>query len=183
MDPLVAHRRAHDAFAGVLANVRPQQMGAPTPCTGWTVGDLIEHVIGGNERVLIRAGLRSEPGASWPADLIEAHRASAAAAQQVFAAPGSMTAIFELAVGPVPGSAFVLIRAVDGLVHAWDLARATGQCTDLDPELASHLLAASHGAATDAMRGPGKPFGYPQPCDEARPPADQLAAFLGRPVS
>jgi len=182
MDPLVAHQRAQDVFAAVLAAVTPHQMGAPTPCTEWTVGDLIGHLIGGNERVLIRAGLRSEPGASWPADLIEAHRASAAAAHQVFAAPDGMTAIFELPIGPVPGSTFVWMRAVDGLVHAWDLARATGQSTDLDPELAAYLLAGSRGRATDALRGPGKVFGYPQPCDEARPPADQLAAFLGRTV-
>jgi uncharacterized protein (TIGR03086 family) len=182
MDPLVAHRRGQDAFAAVLAAVRPQQMGAATPCTEWTVGDLIEHVIGGNERVLIRAGLRTEPDASWPADLIEAHRASAAAAHQVFAAPDCMTTIFELPVGPVPGSVFVRIRTIDGLVHAWDLAKATGQSADLDPELAGYLLAGSRGPAIDALRGPGKVFGYPQPCDEARPPCDQLAAFLGRVV-
>jgi hypothetical protein len=34
----------------------------------------------------------------------------------------------------------------------------------------------------DALRGPGKVFGEAQPCDRGRPPADQLAAFLGRPV-
>jgi uncharacterized protein (TIGR03086 family) len=183
MDPLVAHQRAQDAFAGVLAAVSPRQMGDPTPCTQWTVGDLIGHVIGGNEKVLIRAGLRQEPDASWPADLIEAHRASAAAAHQVFAAPDAMTIVFGLPIGPVPGSWFIWMRAVDGLVHAWDLAKATGQPTDLDPELAAYLLAGSRGAATDALRGPGKVFDDPQPCDEARSPADQLAAFLGRRVS
>ncbi len=183
MDPLVAHRRAQDAFAGVLAAVKPQQMGAPTPCAEWDVGELIGHVIGGNERVLIRAGLRSEPAACWPADLVEAHRATAAAAQQVFAAPGGMTTTFGLPIGPVPGSMFVWIRAVDALVHGWDLARATGQSTGLDPELAGYLLAESRERATGALRGPGKVFGYPQPCDEARPPADQLAAFLGRRLS
>lgn len=182
MDPLVAHQRAQDAFAGVLAAVSPQQMGDPTPCTEWTVGELIGHVIGGNERVRIRAGLRAEPDASWPADFIEAHRATAVAAQQVFAAPDGMTIMFGLPIGPVPGSTFVRMRAVDGLAHAWDLAKATGQSTDLDPELAAHLLAGSRGAATDTLRGPGKFFGHPQPCDEARPPADQLAAFLGRTV-
>ncbi len=183
MDPLVAHQRAQDVFAGVLAAVTPQQMGAPTPCTEWTVGDLIGHVIGGNERVLFRAGLRSEPAACWPADLIEAHRATAAAAHQVFAAPDGMTIMFALPIGPVPGSTFVWIRTVDALAHGWDLATATGQSTDLDPELASYLLAESRRRATEALRGPGRAFGDPQPCDEARPTADQLAAFLGRQVS
>ncbi|HYQ35942.1 MAG TPA: maleylpyruvate isomerase N-terminal domain-containing protein, partial [Mycobacterium sp.] len=56
MDPLVAHQRAQDAFAGVLANVGPEQLGAATPCSEWTIQDLIEHVIGGNEHVGIWSG-------------------------------------------------------------------------------------------------------------------------------
>jgi hypothetical protein len=36
---------------------------------------------------------------------------------------------------------------------------------------------------TGALRGHGKFFGDPQPCGQDRPPADQLAAFLGRPVA
>jgi len=179
---LVAHQRAQDTFSGVLASVQPYQFNAPTPCREWTVRDVIEHVIGGNERVAIRAGLCSEPAAR-PQDLIEAHQATAAAAQAVFAAPGGMTAMFELPIGPMPGSAFIRMRITDALVHAWDLAKATGQSTDLDPELAAQVLAASRQHMTAALRGTGKFFGEPQPCDPARPPADQLAAFLGRPVS
>jgi uncharacterized protein (TIGR03086 family) len=181
VDPLVAHQRAQDVFSRVLASVTPDQMDAPTPCDEWAVRDLIEHVIGGNERVVIRAGLRPEPPAR-PAGLSEAHRATAAAAQAVFAAPGGMTRVFELPIGQVPASAFLWIRTSDALVHAWDLARATGQPTDLDPELAAYLLGASREHMDDALRGPGKVFGEAQPCDRGRPPADQLAAFLGRPV-
>ena len=60
MDPLVAHQRAQDAFAGVLAKVSPDQRGAPTPCSEWTINDLIEHVIGRNEYVGQRAGRDTE---------------------------------------------------------------------------------------------------------------------------
>jgi uncharacterized protein (TIGR03086 family) len=181
MDPLVAHQRAQDAISEVLGNVKPHQLDAPTPCQEWTVRDLIEHVIGGNERVAIRAGLRSEPRAR-PGDLSEAHRATAADAQAVFAAPEGMTTMFELAIGRVPGSAFIRMRTNDALVHAWDLAKATGQPTDLDPELATRILASSRQHMTDSLRGPGNFYGEPQPCDQGRPAADQLAAFLGRAV-
>lgn len=178
MDLLVAHQRAQDVFASVLASVEPRQLDAPTPCAEWTVRDLIEHVIGGNERVAIRAGLRTEPAAR-PGGLGEAHQAAAAAAQAVFAAPGGMTTMFELPIGQMPGSAFIRMRTTDALVHAWDLARATGQPTDLDPALAAGLLAASRGMPV-TLRGPGKFFGEAQPCSQDQPPADQLAAFLGR---
>jgi uncharacterized protein (TIGR03086 family) len=179
MDPLAAHQRAQDAFSGVLANVEPQQLDDPTPCRDWAVRDLIEHVIGGNERVAIRAGLGSEPP-DRPGGLIEAHRATAAAAQAVFAAPGRLTTTFELPSGPVSGSAFIWIRTSDALAHAWDLAKATDQPTGLDPELATYLLAAARENLPSGLRG--RYYDDPQPCDQARPPADKLAAFLGRTV-
>jgi uncharacterized protein (TIGR03086 family) len=180
MDPLAAHQRAQEVFSGVLAHVRPDHLDAPTPCDEWTVHGLIDHVIGGNERVPIRAGLRTEPPAR-PVELSEAHQTAAAAAQEVFAAPDGMTATFALSIGEVPGSAFIRMRTTDALVHAWDLAMATGQPTDLDPELAAHVLSGARQNITAAWRGP-RMFGHAQPCDEDRPPCDQLAAFLGRSV-
>ncbi|HET9876603.1 MAG TPA: TIGR03086 family metal-binding protein [Mycobacterium sp.] len=181
MDALVAHHRAQDVFAGVLANVASGQFGAPTPCSEWTVGDLIEHVLGGNERVGQWAGDHEQPPVR-PDDLAEAHRAGASAAQEVFARPDGMTALFELPFGQVPGSVFIGMRSTDVLTHAWDLATATGQPTDLDPELATQLLAAARERVQPDFRGPGKPFGEEQACPPDRSPADQLAAFLGRKV-
>lgn len=181
MDDLIAHQRAQDAFAGVLANVSPEELDAPTPCPDWTVADLIEHVLGGNERVGQWAGLYRQPPAR-PDSLIEAHLAGASAAQQVFARPGGMTAVLELPFGQLPGSVVVGMRGTDVLTHAWDLAAATGQSTDLDPELATYLLAAVRARVSPDFRGPGKFFGDEQPCPADRPPADRLAAFLGRTV-
>ncbi len=181
MDPLVAHQRAQDAFAGVLANVSPDQFGAPTPCSEWTIHDLIEHVIFGNEHVAQRAGNMAEPPAR-PDDIVAAHRAAAAAAQEVFARPGGMAATFKLPFGEIPGQIFIGMRTSDVLTHARDLAAATGQSTDLDPELAAEQLAVVRAVVAPDFRGPGKPFGDKQPCSSERAPADQLAAFLGRKV-
>ncbi|ALB17868.1 Hypothetical protein AFL40_0768 [Mycobacterium tuberculosis] len=63
MDPLMAHQRAQDAFAALLANVRADQLGGPTPCSEWTINDLIEHVVGGNEQVGRWAASPIEPPA------------------------------------------------------------------------------------------------------------------------
>ena len=51
MDQLVAHQRAQDAFAGVLAGVKPDQLDDSTPCEDWTVRAVIDHLVGGNWRV------------------------------------------------------------------------------------------------------------------------------------
>ena len=181
MDPLVAHQRAQDAFAGVLANVSPDQLGAPTPCSEWAIRDLLEHVIGGNEQVGLWAESPIEPPAR-PDDIVAAHRAAAAAAQEVFARPDGMSVMFKLPFGEIPGQMFIGMRTSDVLTHAWDLAAATGQSTDLDPELAAEQLAAVRAFVGPQFRGPGQFFAEEQPCSSERPPADQLAAFLGRKV-
>ena len=93
-----------------------------------------------------------------------------------------MSTTFKLPFGEIPGQVFIGMRTSDVLTHAWDLATATGQSTDLDPELAAEQLAAVHAFVGPQFRGPGMPFGDEQPCASERAPADQLAAFLGRKV-
>ncbi|MCV7258201.1 TIGR03086 family metal-binding protein [Mycobacterium shimoidei] len=181
MDLLVGHELAQDAFATVLANISAAQLGAPTPCSEWAIGDLIEHVLSGNELVACGIGVYEKPP-NRPDNLLDAHRATAAAAQQAFTSPGAMDAIFELPIGPVPGRFFLPMRAIDVLTHAWDLAIASSQSVHFDPELAATQLAAARQLVQPEFRGPGRPFGEPQPCAADRAPADQLAAFLGRKV-
>ena len=178
MDPLVAHQRAQDTFALVLVNVISDQLPSPTPCAEWDVKALIDHVIAGNQRVVERAGGQPEP---LPEELDAAHLASAKAAQETFAEPQALTRTYRLPIGELPGSAFIELRTSDLLAHAWDLASATGQPTDLDPELAEYVLAFSKQMMTrPGLRGAGRPFGEEQSCDDGRPAADRVAAFLGR---
>jgi len=124
VDQLTAHQRAQDVFAIVLANVKPDQLSAQSPCAEWNVKDVINHVLSGNRRVQERAG--REPDA-LPDDLVAAHAVSANGAHEVFAAPNGLTRTFDLPVGAVPGTFFIDLRTIDLLVHAWDLAKATGQ--------------------------------------------------------
>lgn len=181
VDSLTAHQRAQEAFAAVLTNVNADQLGAPTPCSEWTVAELIEHVLGGNELVGRGIGVY-EQAPSRPDNLLNAHRSTADAAQRAFASPGAMDAVFELPIGRVPARFFLPMRTIDVLAHAWDLAAASGQAADLDPELATEQLAAARQLVQPSFRGRGRPFAEEQPCAADRSPADQLAAFLGRTV-
>ena len=64
-----------------------------------------------------------------------------------------------------------------------DLAQATGQSTDLAPELAAALLEGAKASIPDEFRGPeGAPFGPKQEAPTGATAADELAAFLGRKV-
>jgi uncharacterized protein (TIGR03086 family) len=181
MEPLDAHQRAQDTFAHVLINVTSDQLSSPTPCAEWDVRALIAHVAAGNQRVVERAGGHAAP---LPEDLGAAHRISAKAAQETFAEPQGLTRTYPLPIGEVPGAAFIELRTSDLLVHAWDLATATGQPTDLDPELAEYVLAFSRQMMSrPGLRGDGRPYGDEQPCGDERPAADRVAAFLGRELS
>jgi uncharacterized protein (TIGR03086 family) len=181
MDPLVAHQRAQDTFAHVLVNVASDQLSLPTPCTEWDVQALIDHVIAGNHRVVERAGGHVAP---LPENLGAAHRASAKAAQEIFAEPQALSRTYRLPIGEIPGTAFIELRTSDLLVHAWDLATATGQPTDLAPELAEYVLAFSaEMMSRPGLRGEGRPYGEEQPCSEERSAADRVAAMLGRQPS
>ncbi len=178
MDPLAAHQRAQDAFARVLGNVSDEQLEAQTPCTEWKVRDVVNHVIAGNYHM---AG-EEPPEAGDLESLRETVEASARAAQDSFAAPDGLTRTIEVRFGSVPGSVIIGMRTSDVVTHAWDVARATGQATDIEPELATELLGVSRQRMRPEFRRPGGPFGEEQTCDPDRPPADHLAAFLGRSV-
>ena len=84
--------------------------------------------------------------------------------------------------GSLPGSVYIGIVTTDAFTHGWDLARATGQSTDLDPEFAAELLEGSRLFLQPAFRGADgeRPFGAEQSPPPNATNADLLAAFLGR---
>jgi uncharacterized protein (TIGR03086 family) len=75
------------------------------------------------------------------------------------------------------------LAPTDIFTHAWDLAKATGQSTDLNPELAAALLPQVEASIPDMFRGAegsGMPFGAKQEAPAGATNADKIAAFLGR---
>jgi len=173
--------------AGVLETVSPEQTDLPTPCTSWKVRDVVNHLVGGPRYFAVTAETGTAPAQGEMTDFARGDyrtefAAGAARAVAAFRAEGAMDKTMTLPFGELPGSRFVLIASTDAFVHAWDLAKATGQPTDLDPELATRLLEFARVAIPDAFRGPdGKaPFGPAVSIDESAPAADRLAAFMGR---
>ena len=64
MDSMDAFNGAVSFTAGVVKGVSTGQLDAPTPCTQWTVRDLLNHVI----------GLAHRAGATLRADFVETGR-------------------------------------------------------------------------------------------------------------
>lgn len=138
------HDRALAATRSLVAGVKDDQWSNPTPCDGWDVRELVNHVVGGNFWVAELAGpggkTIEEVGDRLDGDVLGddplgAYDRSMQAASAAFGREGAMEAPCAVSYGPVPGSIYCGHRFIDVLIHGWDLAVATGQETALDPEL------------------------------------------------
>lgn len=174
------------ASRAVLAGVQTEQLQDPTPCASWNVGEVIDHMVGGMR--FFTAGIAGEaPPESTPAsggDYVAAYDEASSAALAAFGAEGVLGSTIQMPFGEMPGAAVMGLATTDTFTHAWDLAKATGQDTDLDPELAEGLLAQSRQMIQPSFRGEDgqAPFIAEQSCPDGATAADRLAAFLGRTV-
>ena len=169
----------------VLGGVNADQMSNSTPCESWDVSALINHIVGG--QYFFKSSVEGAPPGDQDVDYasgdyVAAFDEAASASLSAFDAEGAMERMLSLPFGEMPASAFIGLATTDTFTHGWDLAKATGQSTDLAPELAAQLLAGSKAAISEAFRGPDSkaPFGTERTASEGANNADQLAAFLGR---
>jgi uncharacterized protein (TIGR03086 family) len=179
--------RALRSTLAILANVEPGQLDMPTPCASWDVRALVNHFIGtARWWAGTLDGAEAAADADYAAgDYVAAYEESIAIAIAAFKGgdvPGRMV---RLPFGEFPVATVVAMAALDQFTHGWDLARATGQPAGLDPGLAVELLGHARVAVTGDFRGPdgAAPFGSAVAAPAGAGPADQLAAFLGRPVT
>jgi uncharacterized protein (TIGR03086 family) len=176
--------RAAELVEATVAAVKPDQLGGPTPCTQWTVRDLMNHIVGGNLFFISLAtgGPMSDRGGDHVGDDPGAAlRATLTQLRSIFTEPGFAERPVTTPFGPGTGAVLVEMRTNEFVVHSWDLAKATGQSTDLDPELAEWSLRSFQNAPMLAQaRGDGGPFGAEQPAPVDGSVADRLAAFVGR---
>ena len=179
-------KNAIAATRSVLTGVASDHLNDSTPCAEWDVSGLINHIVGGQFFFASAVNGEKLDGDSpdfASGDFVSAFDEGAKQCIEAFESPDVMERMIELPFGTMPGSAFVGLAATDTFTHGWDLARATGQSTDLNPELAGYLLEGSKGAISDAIRNEqGSPFGFATEAPSGATKADELAAFLGRQV-
>jgi uncharacterized protein (TIGR03086 family) len=178
--------RAFQSNLDVLAKVKPQDLDAPTPCASWDVRALVNHFVGTARWWAARVTGADEPAEEDYAagDLMAAYTGSISVASAAFAADGALEKTVRLPFGEFPGTVVLGMAALDQFAHGWDLARALGLPTDLDPVVADELLNQARQTIPDTFRGPDgqAPFGPAVDAPAGAVPADQLAAFLGRRV-
>lgn len=139
-DPVVLYERASAHTLALVDQIRPGQLGHPTPCDEWTVQDLLDHLVGATAylRGAIAGSTEQPQTGSTAADF----RAGREACLAALAEPGALARScvsplgFEWTVEQATAGTFM-----DALVHTWDLAVAIGQPGDLDPDLVEACVA------------------------------------------
>jgi uncharacterized protein (TIGR03086 family) len=179
----------------LVASIGPDQWGLPTPCTGWSVRDVVGHLVGGNllfVRLLAGAPLppREELLAEsrtdrLGADPLGAYRVAAAALVEAFRADGVLERVVTVPAGTLPGIAALHLRTVEAMVHGWDVARATGRPLHFPSELVEEELGFTRETLPRLPPRPSGqgPLGAARPVSDDAPPLDRLAALLGRDVA
>jgi uncharacterized protein (TIGR03086 family) len=172
----------------VVDGIEPSQLDNPSPCEAWSVRDVLNHITGGAEMfaICVRDGQISDEklgqimtGDNLGDDFKSSFRHAADAAEASFQIPGAMDRIVTLPFGEMPASIALNIAVFDLSAHAWDLAKATGQSTSLDPDVVEIAYQVAQVMLTDEMRASGL-FGPAVPVDDGAPVADRLAALAGR---
>jgi uncharacterized protein (TIGR03086 family) len=177
MDPITQLEQLGPHLAGVVAGITPDQLDNPTPCTDYTVRGVLEHMLSG--ATAFAAAYRGEapmdPDLSDPLGDFGAVLTDLVAA---ITAPGALDQTVAAPFGEVPGETFARFVVLDGLVHGWDMATATGQPYAPPDNLVAAADAFAH-QAIDPLRD-GQTFAVATEPAPGAAPIVRLAAYTGR---
>ena len=146
MDLNTLYHRTVECWATCVNSVEQHSWHDPTPCAGWTVRDLVNHVVGEDRwtvplmegRTIADVGSRLD-GDLLGEDPIRSALDAAKEAVSVVAERLPRGATVHLSYGDERPDEYVRQLAADHLVHAWDLAVATGGDARLDPHLVTEV--------------------------------------------
>jgi uncharacterized protein (TIGR03086 family) len=161
-DPPVRQLRA------LLLGVTNEDLTAPTPCPDWTVGDLLDHLIGlswafsqAAKKLTDAPGTAAPPPEPSAANLPPHWRSRTPVLLEELATawkdPAAWTGTAQAGGVTMPAADLGLVAMNEIVMHSWDLAQATGQDFAADPRILDALIEfLSQGPAegTPGMFGP-----------------------------
>ncbi len=164
-------------LADVVGRITPDQLDEPTPCTEFTVRGVLEHMVGG--ATMFTAAFRGvEPGTPDTSDVLGGFGPALSGLAEAIHGPGALERTIQAPFGEVPGQTFARFVVLDGLVHGWDLATATGQSYEPPDALVSEVE--SFAQEVLAPMRDGVTFAEPIATPASATPIERLAAFTGR---
>lgn len=177
-------------MADLIAGVGDEMLDRPTPCPVYTLGDLLDHVAGaavaftaaakkdlGDTTSRPPSGDASRLGDDWRTRIRRDLELLAAAWRD----PAAWSGMTEAGGVQLPGEVAGLVVLDEMVVHGWDVARASGQAYECDPD----LLEVVHGFVAQ-LSGPGQEelrsqmFGPVVEVPDDAPLLDRVIGLSGR---
>jgi uncharacterized protein (TIGR03086 family) len=151
------------------------KLDSPTACEDWNARDLINHLLDcANYFAATGQGKKVDPPSNdelpelLNGDPVKAFEEGRRAVLETYRDPKALEE-----------KGFTLgIAVADSLIHGWDLAKGTGQDTNMPPDLAEAAFQMLDGNLTDENRGAGFKAEVEVPDDSS--PQDKLLAYTGR---
>ncbi|MFJ8965313.1 TIGR03086 family metal-binding protein [Lentzea sp. NPDC102401] len=185
-DLLTLHHTAVGTSVEIVSKVSADDLGKPTPCSEWTLAELLAHMTAQHHGFAAAARGKGGDLAAWEVSVSSRPVVDyAEAAEDVlaaFAEPEVPQREFEL---PEFGARFPAMQAIgfhliDYVVHGWDVARSLGLDYHLAPELAEPALRIALAVPDgEARLKPGAPFGPALVADDDDP-LNRVLTALGR---
>lgn len=188
--PMIDLHLTAENLSALITSVPDGELGRPTPCSEYTVGDLLDHIAGSTIAFGGAAAKADGPSATmgpqsdasnldpdWRTTLPLRVKTLAEAWRD----PEAWEGMTRVGGGELPGAVAGIITFGELTVHGWDLSKATGLLFEPDPagldalfELASQRL----GSGNEGARGTA--FGPAVPVPEDAPVPDRVLGMLGR---
>ncbi|HET7017289.1 MAG TPA: TIGR03086 family metal-binding protein [Streptosporangiaceae bacterium] len=172
----------------IVDRVTAADLARPTPCAGWTLQDLLTHMM--TQHYGFAAASTGDGGpAQWQLrplgdDPVAAYRASAEHVLAAFAVDGVLDRQFplpEIVRAPsFPARQAISFHFIDYVVHSWDVAKTLGIDVTFDQPLLDAALAVAQAVPTGRARlVPGAAFAPVVPWSGGTR-LDDILAILGR---
>ncbi len=180
-DLVTAMQDINDNATRLIGEIGEDQWDNATPCTEWTVQDLVLHMTN-TTQFFAACASRSEPSAPIEADALRAGGAGlfkdiAAATIAAWRSPGATDGDVTVP-APMPAMAALGINLLDTGTHCWDLATAIGAEHGLTDDQVALIDQCSRQTINDEIRA-GNGFG-PDLDDGSTEGLPATLGFLGR---